>query len=270
MWRRRLVPEVFTEAEFKRWMENAKKLLKKDGHFTIPRRRPESFELREGPVSHSEEYLAAFAGARRLKEQINALEQILKNLPEFPDAVSQLQPIIAPINETARKSQRLHTAEALSLLLSRDELIDRTPGLERGADAPLVADFLRDEQRQLPTLLGEIPAAKLRRVVSECQLPSAMAGRHRPSAWCSAEAPDWFQRLRGCSWKKVTPTNFALLSTARSASTRSRAMRWRGSQRNAPARSTNWRPCGCSARFFLRWSEINSARNAIASCTICC
>lgn len=162
-----LTPDVLTEAEFKRWFENTKKALKKDGHFTIPSKRSEAFELRDGPVSHADEYLATFRAARRLKDQINALEQILKNIGEFNDAAGQLQPILPPINETARKSQRLHTAEALSLLLSRDELIERSPGLEKGADAPLVSGFLKDEQRQLAALLGEVPAAKLKRVMAE-------------------------------------------------------------------------------------------------------
>ena len=174
-----LIPDVLTEAEFKRWFENTKKALKKDGHFTIPAKKSEPFESREGAVSHADEYLATFRSARRLKDQINALEQILKNVGEFGDsAASQLQPLIPMINETARKSQRLHTSEALSLLLSRDELIERANGLEKGADAPQVADFLREEERQLPTLLAEVPAVKLKRVLSE--LPAAF-GEEWPS-----------------------------------------------------------------------------------------
>ncbi|HEX8312228.1 MAG TPA: GreA/GreB family elongation factor [Chthoniobacteraceae bacterium] len=174
-----LVPDVLTEAEFKRWFENTKKALKKDGHFTIPSKKSEPFESREGAVSHADEYLATFRGARRLKDQINALEQILKNVGEFGDsAPAQLQPLIPLINETARKSQRLHTSEALSLLLSRDELIERANGLEKGADAPQVADFLREEERQLPSLLAEVPAVKLKRVLSE--LPAAF-GEEWPS-----------------------------------------------------------------------------------------
>jgi transcription elongation factor GreA-like protein len=173
-----LIPDVFTEAEFKRWFENTKKALKKDGHFTIPSKKSEAFELREGAVSHADEYLTTFRSARRLKDQINALEQILKNVGEFSDAAAQLQPLIPLINETARKSQRLHTSEALSLLLSRDELLERVGGLEKGADAPQVADFLKEEERQLPSLLAEVPAVKLKRVLSE--LPNAF-GEEWPS-----------------------------------------------------------------------------------------
>ena len=166
-----LVPDVMNETEFKRWLESAKKALKKDGHFTIPARRGEAFELREGPVSHADEYIAAFNAARKPKDQTAALDQIQKNLAEFSDPATQLAPAIRAANDSARKGQRLHTAEALTLLLARDELCERAPGLEKGPGAPTVVDVLRSEERQLAPLLGEIPAAKLRRVVAE--IPNA-------------------------------------------------------------------------------------------------
>ena len=45
------------------------------------------FELRDAPVSHAAQFLAAFANARQLKDQLNALDQILKNTGEFTDAL---------------------------------------------------------------------------------------------------------------------------------------------------------------------------------------
>ena len=166
-----LVPDVMNEAEFKRWMEGAKKALKKDGHFAIPTKKSEPFELREGPVSHSNEYVVAFTQARQVKDQTAAMEQILKNLAEFTDPSTQLQPVIRGANETAKRGQRLHTATALSLLLSRDELAERAGGLDLGPEAPTVADFLRQEDRQLAALFTEVPAAKLKRLHAE--LPKA-------------------------------------------------------------------------------------------------
>jgi transcription elongation GreA/GreB family factor len=166
-----LVPDVLSETEFKRWIESTKKALKKEGYFAIPAKKSEAFELREGRVSHADEYIGVFNAARQLKDQTAALEQILKDLGEFTDAAGQLQGIIDAVNETARKSQRLHASPALSLLLSRDELLERVSGLEKGADAPTVAMFLREEERQLATRLNEVPAAKLKRVLA--QLPEA-------------------------------------------------------------------------------------------------
>ncbi len=166
-----LVPEVMSEAEFKRWLDGAKKALKKDGHYAIPGKKSEPFELREDQISHADEYIAAFNSVRQVKDQVAALEVIVKNITEFTNPAEQLAPVIRAANETARKSQRLHTSQALSLLLSRDEIAERAGGLDRGAGAPMVADFLTSGERQLPALLGEIPAAKLKRVLGE--LPAA-------------------------------------------------------------------------------------------------
>jgi transcription elongation GreA/GreB family factor len=162
-----LVPDVLSEAEYKRWIETAKKALKNDGHFAIPLKKGLPFELRDGPISHADEYLAAFNNARQLKHQIAALDLIVKNLAEFTNPLEQIRPVITATNDTCRKSAKLHTSEALSLLLGRDELIEKIPGLECGADAPSVGGVLQDGERNLPALIADVPAAKMKRVVAE-------------------------------------------------------------------------------------------------------
>ena len=166
-----IVPEVFSDAEFKKWIEASKKALKNDGHFAIPTKKGLAFELREGPVSHADEYIAALNNARQLKHQVTALDLIVKNVAEFTDPLVQLQPVIAAMDDTAKKSARLHTAEAMSLMLSRDELIEKVPGLQIGTDAPTVAGLLHQEDRRLAGLLAEVPAAKMKRALTE--LPGA-------------------------------------------------------------------------------------------------
>ena len=175
-----LVPDVLSEAEYKRWIESAKKALKSDGHFAIPTKKGLPFELREGAISHADEYVAAFNNARQLKHQIAALDLIVKNCGEFAAAATQLQPLIVAAEDTCRKSARLHTAQALSLLLTRDELLEKVPGLTRGADAPTVAGVFTDSERTLPALLAEIPAAKMKRAIAE--LPGAFGDRWLPVA----------------------------------------------------------------------------------------
>ena len=162
-----LVPEVFSEAEFKKWIESSKKALKNDGHFAIPTKKGLPFELREGPVSHADEYIAALNNARQIKHQVTALDLIVKNIAEFREPVAQLQPVVVAMDETAKKSARLHTAEAMSLMLSRDELVEAVPGLRIGPDAPTVAGLLRQEERRLAALLAEVPAAKMKRALTE-------------------------------------------------------------------------------------------------------
>jgi transcription elongation GreA/GreB family factor len=168
-----LAPEVFTENEFKKWWEATKKALKKDGHFAVPTKKSDPVELREAAVSHADQYLEHFKNARQLKDQLNALDQIVKNLAEFTDPASQLAPALAVADDQARKNQRLNPAQALEFLLTRDELIEKVPALARGADAPTVAQFLRDEKRRLTTLIGDLPAAKHKRALAA--IPEAFA-----------------------------------------------------------------------------------------------
>lgn len=165
-----LVPAVFSEAEFKKWWEATKKTLKRDGHFVVPAKKTAPFELRATPVSHAAEFLTALANARQLKDQLTALDQILKNLGEFTDAATQLTPVLATADSQARKNQRLNTAQALEMLLTRDEIAEKT-SLPKGADALAVDQILRDEKRRLVTLIGDLPAAKHKRVFAE--IPAA-------------------------------------------------------------------------------------------------
>jgi len=166
-----LVPDVMTEAEFKRWFESAKKAMKNDGHFAIPTKKGMPFELRDGPISHADEYLAAFGNARQLKEQIKAVELILKHLEEFKNGPAQLQPVILALNDAAKKSAKLKPDETLALLASRDELLDRMPGLERGDDAPEIAKVLAEQRSVLSQLLSKVPDSKIARCIAA--LPGA-------------------------------------------------------------------------------------------------
>ncbi|HEX8296130.1 MAG TPA: GreA/GreB family elongation factor [Chthoniobacteraceae bacterium] len=161
-----LVPDVFSESEFKRWWENAKKTLKKDGHFSVPAKKSEPFELREEAISRSDDYLSLFTNARRLKDQLTVLDQILKNIGEFSDP-SVLQSLLVTADDQARKNQRLNPAQALEFLLTRDEIIEKAPVLQRDPLAPTVAEFLRDEEKRLPDLVGDLPANKQKRVLNE-------------------------------------------------------------------------------------------------------
>jgi transcription elongation GreA/GreB family factor len=161
-----LVGDVFTEAEFKRWWESTKKALKKDGHFAVPSKRSEPVELRDQAVSRSDELLAAFANVRQLKDLLAALDQINKNLDAFSDPAKQIAPVMTAAENTARKSQRLHSTQALELILARDEIgekIGRNPAENRLT----LAQILREEERRLTDILQSVPAAKQKRIFAE-------------------------------------------------------------------------------------------------------
>src|SRR5215471_11044977 len=74
-----LIGDIFTEAEWKRWWELARKALKASGAFSIPAKKTEPIQIRGAGVSHADELLAAFNKARQPKQQITAIEQIIKS-----------------------------------------------------------------------------------------------------------------------------------------------------------------------------------------------
>ncbi|HEY2343661.1 MAG TPA: GreA/GreB family elongation factor [Chthoniobacteraceae bacterium] len=160
-----LVPDVFPEPEFKRWWENTKKLMKKDGHFAINSKKTEPIVLREAAVSRVDEHLVAFTESRQLKDQIAALDRIIKDIAEFTDPAAQLEPIILAAEDAARKNVKLKTNEALQLVIARDELVEKAAGTAKGPNAPTIPSILREEARNLGTLLDQAPAAKLKRVL---------------------------------------------------------------------------------------------------------
>ncbi|MEY2600342.1 MAG: hypothetical protein RLZZ142_2601 [Verrucomicrobiota bacterium] len=161
-----LVPAVFKEPDFKKWWENAKKLLKKDGHFSLPTKKSDPILLRAEAVSRTDEHLESFANARLPKDQIAALERMLRDLEEFRDPATQLRPVLDAAEESARKNAKMYTAEALTLLVLRDEMLERSKGLQRTADAPSIAGMLVEEQKNLSALLEQVPAAKLKRILA--------------------------------------------------------------------------------------------------------
>ena len=164
-----IVPSVYRESVFKKWWDAAKKLLKKDGHFSLPVKKSDPILFRSEAVAHAEQYLSAFHAARQVKDQISAAEKILRDIEEFKDPVAQLTPILAEIDESSRRNLKLRTAECLTLITLRDEIVDRCKGLALSPDALTVSGILLEEQRNLTTLLEEIPAAKLKRAMGALQ-----------------------------------------------------------------------------------------------------
>src|SRR6266849_1539632 len=113
-----LVGDVFTEAEWKRWWESTKKALKASGAFSIPAKKTEPIQIRSQGVSHADELIAAFNKARQPKEQIAALEQIIKSHQQIKEPEKQLQPVIAAIENVATRNQKLHPELTFELVLS--------------------------------------------------------------------------------------------------------------------------------------------------------
>src|SRR4029453_2908993 len=124
-----LAGDVLAEGEWKRWGETTKKVLKTSGAFSIPVKKAEPIHLRGEGMSHTDELIASFNKARQPKEQIAALDQIIKFHQHFKEPEKQLQPIIATIENMAARNQKMHPELAFELIIARDDLLERVPQL---------------------------------------------------------------------------------------------------------------------------------------------
>ena len=170
-----LVGDVFSEAEWKRWWESTKKLLKASGAFSIPAKKTEPIQLRGEGVSHTDELIVSFSQARHPKEQIVALEQIIKFHEQFKEPENQLQPIVATVENVATRNQKIHPELAFELVIARDDLLERVPQLNTTHIGLTLSKLILDEEKRLMTILPKLPAAKEKRVLQA--LPAALGSR---------------------------------------------------------------------------------------------
>lgn len=162
---RALAPEVVTQEEFKKWWDNTKKALRKDGKFSLPAKKTDNLAIRDKSISYSEELLESFRNARQLKSQLGTLEQILKNAESFKGKETDLQQLIIQVEEIANQNQRLHAPQAIELLVLRDELCSKLPELKAG---PLsVAQLLKASENRLSNTLSSISTSRQRSVINE-------------------------------------------------------------------------------------------------------
>jgi transcription elongation GreA/GreB family factor len=164
--------DIFTEPEWKRWWDSTKKLLNKEGYFAVPTKKSEPIQLRGEKVSRADELIKFFNQTRQPKEQVAALEQIIKFHHEFDRPETQLQPIVAAIENVAARNQRLNAPLTFELVVGRDDLLARCPALRTTNLSLTLTRLIEDEQARLVTILPKLPSAKERRVLQA--LPAAL------------------------------------------------------------------------------------------------
>jgi transcription elongation GreA/GreB family factor len=170
-----MVPDVFTDPEWKKWWDSARRQMKATGAFSIPAKKTEPVQLRAEGVSQADELIAAFNHARQPKQQIAALEQILKFQEQFKEPEKQLQPVVATIENVATRNQKLHPELAFELVLLRDDLFEHFPKLKTTHIGLTLEKLIVDEEKRLILLLPKLSAAKEKRVLQT--LPAALGDR---------------------------------------------------------------------------------------------
>jgi len=167
-----LIGDVFTEAEWKRWWESTRKALKASGAFSIPAKKTDPIQIRGEGVSHADELLAAFNKARQPKQQIAAVEQIIKSHEQFKEPEKQLQPIVVAIENAAARNQKLHPELAFELIIARDDLLERVPSLHVTHIGLTLSKLIVEDEKRLTLILPNLPAVKEKRVLQA--LPAAL------------------------------------------------------------------------------------------------
>jgi transcription elongation GreA/GreB family factor len=163
-----LAPEIVPSTNFKKWWDTTKKELRKEGRFAVPAKKADFLVLRDCSLSFADELLQKFKGARQLKEQIGALDQVTKNSDSLAGRESELSTVIEQVEDIATRNVRLHAAQAIELVIGRDELLHRFPTLP-AAKLPL-ANLLKENETRLSEIIPQIAAAKQRRVLNDYQM----------------------------------------------------------------------------------------------------
>jgi transcription elongation GreA/GreB family factor len=168
-----MIGDIFTEAEWKRWWESTKKALKASGVFSIPAKKSDPIQIRGEGISHADELLDAFKKARQPKQQIAALEQIIKAHDQIAEA--QLQAIMATVENMTARNQKMHPEFAFELVIARDDLLTRFPSLHSTHVGLTLSKLIAEEEKRLISILPKLPAAKEKKILQA--LPSALGER---------------------------------------------------------------------------------------------
>ncbi len=164
--------KIIPEGKFKNWWENAKKVLRTKPQFIVPPKRTLPLELRGDDISPTDALLEDFRGAREMKAKIKAIEAILKEPSIFgANPAESLLSIAREAEETISQNLRLKPAEAVEMLLTRDDLVDKIEALREHVTLPLSKAMAVLHER-LPEFVTTLTPTKQFRVFNA--LPEAM------------------------------------------------------------------------------------------------
>src|SRR5213076_1685984 len=79
------------------------------------------------------------------------------------------------------QNQRLHSPLAFELVLGRDDLLERVPGLQITRPDLTIERLISEEEARLTVILPKLPSAKERRVLQA--LPKALGEAWTRRAW---------------------------------------------------------------------------------------
>ena len=157
-----LVPEVITE-DWKKWLEVAKREMKKDGHFIVPLKKTDPIIYQTQETTIQKRVMDKFKAAKGLKARLVEASELLKNVDDLDSKAATVAEAIATLNTEITSHQRTQPALALEAVLLRDDL-RKAAGIE-ATEGELTENALWNQGLKLGQLLDGMPAAKHRRAL---------------------------------------------------------------------------------------------------------
>ncbi len=152
-----LVPDVIKD-DWRKWWENARRELKKDGHFIVPIKKTEPILYQPKVVSLQSRLLGEFRAAKGLKARLVQTTELIKSYPDLDDAKTAATEAVTLLNTEITSHQRTYPGLALEAVFLRDEL-RQIAGLE-AQPGDVTEATIWAQNMPLEQVLEPIPAAK--------------------------------------------------------------------------------------------------------------
>lgn len=150
-----LTGSVVATAEWKKWWDNAKKLLKRDSHFELPAKKTEPIVLRSAPVSQQDELLESFRVAPSLGQRLAVARQFLKMIDDIPNADLLRQEFQDGLLDSLKKTRSDRHADRLEAAFVLEDL-----------GVPATAAEVFAGIRNVPAVLDELSAPSAKRAIA--------------------------------------------------------------------------------------------------------
>jgi transcription elongation GreA/GreB family factor/transcription elongation factor GreA-like protein len=158
-----LVPDIVT-SDWKKWLETAKREMKKSGHFQVPAKKTEQIIYQADETSLTDRLLRDFRASKGLKAHTTVAVEVLKVVDDIPDKTSVAGEIITALNAEIATHARTQPAVALEAIFARDDLRAAT-GVP-AAEGELSAQSIWSQDAKFGAVMEGVSAAKHRRALA--------------------------------------------------------------------------------------------------------
>ncbi|MSU57979.1 MAG: hypothetical protein EXS35_07340 [Pedosphaera sp.] len=174
-----LVPDVIRD-DWKKWLEAAKREMKKDGHFVVPVKKTDPIVYQAQEVSLQHRLLVELRAAKGLKARVIVATEIARSIEDLNDKAAAANEVIGALNSEVATYTRTQPAVALEGIFARDDL-RQLAGLAL-IEGEVTANYIWTTDLKFGALMEALPAAKHRRALE---------------SFCAANPERWPDVVRG-------------------------------------------------------------------------